>query len=785
MKKLKVIFLMIISIALVTSIVSASFLIVTNLNQKIEVPSLPVDSNSKKVVTFIEDGQVIKTMQVDNGYQIKNEDLPKTIEFDRREKSDEWTASRYKWYDYYRNYTWIDANGLSALNYKVNSNVNFTSSVSESKIHIGTSYSEPGNSNSDCGAANNNTINLKNEVINKNQAFNFQIDGDTTNYSPTDSDVFKESGKDSYIGLSDNNISNKVVLENDLRILGSMTIGGRTGYYGPDAGNPANKGQTQLNYQGYLIGDFCQLDLNGKTLIVQNGGMLDLWGSVIDSVGTGKIILESGATLYSPLVVEDMYREDSMPVSYFNNDAVFTMFRMPYLDCKIQIEPGAKVYSKYRISLGSSGTASGDIFLIGGSGSGAFIEISSKEGIDGYLERSTYVNSSLTTNTFIISNDLNKKYRYEAHNLNINMNEILFNFDYSSMNFDIHFGKTQFWIPPYFDFALYNSILVVKQFLIFMPGVNFYVDSNSEIYLSHGLVGTQNTVSFAGSTLFSSQSWHSVGGLLFLDKMYLKDTTKSILDLAKGTNTNKEWYGSLIYYGDNVKSFWLGLEAAKCDVVGKITFDDNISDLYHNYMLGGNINITNVSGFKQEVESNNNVRLYAKAYETGPNMVNYSGGILGIGSTWTRKLNVCAYYTLPLISNGYVLMDPTNCNSNELTDKTYQYNSTENIITGNNSIFIFVFNNQTNNNLYRCKDSNLADSLDGSYISIQNYDMTNHIAYFNNQSYICFQGNFIVVDNNLSGSIAKFCGEENLLTTNNNLTKKFKYDSTNKFYVFA
>ena len=130
-------------------------------------------------------------------------------------------------------------------------------------------------------------------------------------------------------------------------------------------------------------------------------------------------------------------------------------------------------------------------------------------------------------------------------------------------------------------------------------------------------------------------------------------------------------------------------------------------------------------------------------------------------------------------------MDPTDCNSNELTDKTYQYNSTENIITGNNSIFIFVFNNQTNNNLYRCKDSNLADSLDGSYISIQNYDMTNHIAYFNNQSYICFQGNFIVVDNNLSGSIAKFCGEENLLTTNNNLTKKFKYDSTNKFYVFA
>ena len=87
--------------------------------------------------------------------------------------------------------------------------------------------------------------------------------------------------------------------------------------------------------------------------------------------------------------------------------------------------------------------------------------------------------------------------------------------------------------------------------------------------------------------------------------------------------------------------------------------------------------------------------------------------------------------------------------------------------------------------LYDIKDSNLADSLDGSYISIQNYDMTNHIAYFNNQSYICFQGNFIVVDNNLSGSIAKFCGEENLLTTNNNLTKKFKYDSTNKFYVFA
>lgn len=801
MKKIKLLLLMFISIALLTSITSASFLIINEIKTNTPVISNGVDT--KKTVTFIENGQVIKTLQVDTGYQITISDLPKTLEFvSRRYEKGKWSVSGYKyvWYDDYNEYNWISTtDGKSAIKYEVNNNITFKAEITNKSIEIYSTntYSPEDvnpNSNLDQGASINNIINFNNEIINFNQSFNYQIDGNVTNYGATSEETRKRKDQDNAIGLSDKNISNKVVLQNDVIMLGSMTIGGRTGYYGNDSGNPSDgaevtvKSQTQLNFQGYLMGDYCQLDLNGNTLVVRNGGMLDCWGSVIDSKGTGKIVLESGAVLYSPFVVEDMYREDSMPVSYFNNDAAFTMYRMPYLECNVEIKPGAKLYGKYRISLGSGGTASGDILLVGGEGSGAFLEIKSKAKFDGYLRRTSYIDPSIPTNTFITNNMINQKIRYEANNIEINMNEISFKFDYSSMNFDIHFGKTQFWIPPYFDFALYNSKVTIKQFLIFMPGVNMYVDYNSEIYLTHGLSGIQNEVSFAGNTLFDSQSWHSVGGMLFLDKMYLKDTTSSLRDLAKGTETNNQWFGSLIYYDSNysdVESFWTGLEPAKCDMYGKITFDSNISGLYHNYMLGGNINISNIKQFKNNVSSNSNVRLYAKAFESGPNMINFSGGILGVGSTWTRKLNICAFYTLPLISNGQVLMNPLNCNSNTFATTSYTYDSEENIIIGNNSAFMYLYNNQSNTNLYRCKSSSDADSLDGSYVPLTNYDTTNHEAIYNYQTYICFQGNFIAVDDEGNGSVAKFCGEENRLTTNNDLTRHFKYNATDKFYVIG
>ena len=803
MKKIKLLLLMFMTIALLTSITSASFLIINEIKTNTTAISNGVDT--KKTVTFIEKGQVIKTMQVDKGYQITISDLPKTIEYIGRTYVDitkvpgDWDET-YQWYDNYNNYKWISSTGIDALNHIVANNITFIENVTQTQKYLGETSNGLGGQPPDepdtdeinnTSSSNNQVINFTTDTITEKQSFNYQIDGNVTNYGATSEETRKRRGLDNAIGLSDNNISNKVVLQNDVIMFGSMTIGGRTGYYGNDSGNPSDgaevtvKSQTQLNFQGYLMGDYCQLDLNGNTLVVRNGGILDCWGSVIDSKGTGKIVLESGSVLYSPFVVEDMYREDSMPVSYFNNDAVFTMYRMPYLECNVEIRPGAKLYGKYRISLGSDGTASGDILLVGGEGSGAFLEIKSKANFDGYLKRTSYIDPSIPTNTFITNNMINQKIRYEANNIEINMNEISFKFDYSSMTFDIHFGKTQFWIPPYFDFALYNSKVTIKQFLIFMPGVNMYVDYNSEIFLSQGLVGTQSKVSHLGSTLFEAQSWHSVGGLLFLDKMYLKDTTSSLRDLAKGGNTYNEWFGSLIYYGSNVKPFWIGLEPAKCDMYGKITFDSNISGLYHTYMLGGNINISNIKQFKNNVSSNSNVRLYAKAFESGPNMVNFSAFSDGDILHWTRKLNICAFYTLPLISNGQVLMNPLDCNSNTFATTSYTYDSEENIIIGNNSAFMYLYNDQSNTNLYRCKSSSDADSLDGSYVPLMNYDTTNHKAVYNNQTYICFQGNFIAVDDEGNGSVAKFCGEENRLTTNNDLTRHFKYNATDKFYVIG
>ena len=445
MKKIKLLLLMFISIALLTSITSASFLIINEIKTNTTVISNGVDT--KKTVTFIENGQVIKTMQVDTGYQITISDLPKTIEYDRREYIDkkyefgDILKHRY-WYDYYNSYNWISSTNINALDYVVKSNMDFKAQITEQQVYLGETTSALGGNPDEpdtdeinnTSSSNNQVINFTTDTITEKQSFNYQIDGNVTNYSATSEETRKRKGQDNAIRLSDNNISNKVVLQNDVIMFGSMTIGGRTGYYGNDSGNPSDgaevtvKSQTQLNFQGYLMGDYCQLDLNGNTLVVRNGGILDCWGSVIDSKGTGKIVLESGSVLYSPFVVEDMYREDSMPVSYFNNDAVFTMYRMPYLECNVEIRPGAKLYGKYRISLGSDGTASGDILLVGGEGSGAFLEIKSKANFDGYLKRTSYIDPSIPTNTFITNNMINQKIRYEANNIEINMNEISFKF---------------------------------------------------------------------------------------------------------------------------------------------------------------------------------------------------------------------------------------------------------------------------------------------------------------------------------------------------------------------
>lgn len=552
-----------------------------------------------------------------------------------------------------------------------------------------------------------------------------------------------------------NYCANRVILTKDVVWTGTLSIGGLTGFYG------TGQDYSQYCFGGFIIGTYCELDLNGYDFICLDTnvdhndgthGMVDSWGSITDTSEdrSGNLIMGAGTYLYSPFVFEDEDRIEGLPLPYVNGAPSFTCFRCPYLDCNIIFRQESKFYGKIKIDLEGGSNGNGvyaDLYILGNSfdqNTPLFENRSTNQ--ESYIKRSvTYME---TNDDFAKTNILNQQIHYDVWNSFININNFSFDMDVG-ISFTYNSAKTPFVVPPYYSFNLYSTQFTTDTLLVFLPNSYLNVDPKSEIVLKNGTYGT-----FSGASMLSSQNYQNAGGLYFADVLPTGSTS-----IIKGDSAG--WYRIASSTGIQKQQ---NEKPAYCNLDGKITFeyDSDNPTQYHPFMLGGHINISDMNSFEHSINSfkntlsqagqqdySNYLQLYGN-YFTSKQAI--SSGVTGNNRINQHNFAVNAYINTPLISFGKVITDPNDCTS--LRAGEYYFDSHARVIySGNNlsdgsNVYALICDDYSNtvDNMYKAFDLDEADSLTASYQEVTFKNDHGQYISLNNTSYINFRGCFVPVE---------------------------------------
>ena len=560
----------------------------------------------------------------------------------------------------------------------------------------------------------------------------------------------------------------------------NITLGAYAGFFG------SNQTYSQINFQGFIMGPYNELDLNGHTLIVDSGSSIIAYGSITDTSAdrTGKIIMKSGSTLKATFVVEDQHHETSAPMSYLYGGPLFSMYRCPYLDCNIRFENGAAFYGMFMLDWGGaaiSGYTVDEIRLLGSSNNSYYmIDFQNYDDGLGYIERIVTYDDNLTQklNTFEKENLMSQRITYNAYFADINLNLP----DYLSaelgpkalsISFTVDFNKSSWNVSPYYSFNLYNSKLTIKNMISFLPGSSLYLDEKSLIVMTHGAEDyseSMNKTMGIGYDI-SSQFFVNYASLNFCIEKYEFNEQGDISKYFDTSDAVGQMVGGNALIYSSAPNFWKYMNAkhAVFTLDGKIQFSNIDTSLVPNlgngnfpyYQLGGNINIKNEDAFKDKVESSGRVQLYSTFYKSGPDRLTDGNKDL------YHRLNISDYFTLPLISNGNVLMDINDTSTVRSDFRTVKatYDFTEGLINYSNEYYGFFplkgneYNLTSIGHFFRSGYGtssewyNGQDDLTGRFIKVTRRSLpgSTYCEYvtvndssvsFNNQNFAFFRGQF-------------------------------------------
>lgn len=579
------------------------------------------------------------------------------------------------------------------------------------------------------------------------------VNSDTTLSLEDPTDV-KSDYKPTAGGTSNKNYCvSRLKLTNDLLLLNSnINIGARDGCYGGDPN------YYQINYQNFIVGQYCEIDLCGNYLIVGDSSKIWLVGSITNSnPSSGGIIFESGGSIEAGFTVEDHHHEKSLPTTYSSGDAAFSMYRCAYFNANSIFLPGSKMQLGMVLFFGKSqGYAYKAIDFIGGSES--IIDLSKT--VNGRISRNiSYDNLMLGnfSNSADVKNLMSQRISYRISNCDFDLNlpDISVKLEGGgafSGNLNIIFGKDNFYISPYYSFYLENTSCNVKSNLVFMPGSSLTIDENSTITLSADGVKTTQLYTAV------NEAYQRVGGLTFMKEKY--DYAEAVKWICDGDDigADKTTSGNTArIFKDNSK-FWSYVNKsieAHCDLYGQIDFDSDIT-LYKKYTLAGNINVYNFSNFLSSVnESNGNINFYSKNFKSASSK--YKNLIPNHNN---MRLNISDFYTIPLISFGYVLTNPISPTTIVDASKThtYKYDKEKGVIysVDESEFYCYVFNNNSVEHLNKSRYDNESDfksgtdDCDGKFIKVV-YDTNRHCLVSQDASYsgdfVFFHGAMVKANN--------------------------------------
>ncbi len=573
---------------------------------------------------------------------------------------------------------------------------------------------------------------------------------------------------------------------------GSLTMAGLTGFiyavrdFKNNAGAPLQ--WTQVDYQGFMVGPYSEIDLNGFDLILENGSTIDCYGSITDSSAerTGTIILRNGTTLSTSLVFEDMWRENSIPEIYAGGTDFMQMYRCPYLDCNVIFEYGSKFYGYLFISFGKSmGAFNTKIGIIGPCPSGGPNVASTPdnhfifqmESGSGYIKRTTYYNEELynkvassKTNPTLY-NIAYQRFRYSFVDCIVHVCGFCANVKLDGKDVNVSSKKYQFWVPPYFDFYSYGSTFYLYQQYVFAVGSYIYADSKTTINFSYSNFQIGDFLDSWNYMEYADNQYNDCSGGILMCQDYYNvldgNAGSGWFDTRKTNDGGNEGNGNKVYSWTDFWNYY-SQKPAVFDCNASLTFEGGNKIPY---VLCGQINFKSNSGFSSSIEGRD-VNLYGAAAYTGP-----STAAIGIGVD-LHQVNLASIYTMPLVSNGEVVTSMPG----ESGTETYIYNIKTGIVTNvadPNNTYAYIFDNPTgsaeNINYAYNSSSGGINSLSGTFQQVT-FNSSQHLIQLPSSKYLAFYHGCFLPYSNQTINISKFCGFDS--NTKNGRFRNVSYSSS-------
>lgn len=257
----------------------------------------------------------------------------------------------------------------------------------------------------------------------------------------------------------------KIVLTSDLMVNGTMLIGGTIG------------SGSNNNTQGNITDEFVCIDLNGHNLIIN--GTVNSYGVIMDSVGTGSVIVNGSGHLKSLAVIYD-YKGGASTTNQTNSKICpFQIYNIPYLMCTLEFNGNNNNWGKFDclVRMHTTGGRSSNVTLNLLGPSNCLFTPSSANGkiVVKYNKiKELSNNSTLSDYTF------DTRTQFNFYDCSIKLSNLKID-----AGAEINTEELSFPISTFFDLNLHNSEFTFEQAISFMPGSSLYVDEDSSIILNY------------------------------------------------------------------------------------------------------------------------------------------------------------------------------------------------------------------------------------------------------------------------------------------------------------
>ena len=597
-------------------------------------------------------------------------------------------------------------------------------------------------------------------------------DDDGTSHRDSKSNVALDYYDEKYIG--NKNCALMIRLNGDLIVKGTLNIGAKVG------------GLNAQSHFSEIIGNYTQLDLNGHNLII-DGGTVYCYGSILDRIGGGKVIVKNSGTIMGLLTVTDGRGGNQATYGYGKGQSPFDEYRFAYIEAPIIAFHGTTIQGYLKLDLGSLGISNIYANIIGPSGASVF-SWGSKKTEDDCLEIVPYINKNLYPSS--VSNPKYKsiytKMYYYRYKYNFKANIILNSqiplnakviikkvIELGNVDVKIDWARIGVPIPPFFDFKLFDDYaMTLKAKMLLLPGSSFITAKNSNLIFDPGETVTYSDIKpseILPDIVITGETKRNCGGLIAYNKSFYNFNYDNFNKLSCGIN-------------DGYVDFWNYTKPSNHMIMGKVTIEAMPDS--NKYLISGPISLS------KQASQTIILSQYVKTYDIKGEQ---AGSIWFSGSAMNSKASynlITSFNVLPLISNGKAYIKDDSLNINGSFDE-----ETRLFTAGNQTYFLWTPNDyliggSDKENQKALTDYTVIPTLVESVIG-------NQIIKANGSYYLFYKGVFVpVLDAVSSGTtyttikanLRKFCSNNNSELNSNSPqydSAQLNYDLANKRWTFT